>query len=149
MPIAVYTLPVVGIHHLLAHQWLSSFVCRFLIELCGLCLKLSKLYNVLDVDKSIIYVGDFTSGIFGWNYLSHFGQFTVEYWEPFHSISVSLTVADCCSLAGVHLDFSEQAPFSEWSLPMAPRLTSNATTYGSTLGIWTLQTFIWLLISPS
>jgi hypothetical protein len=100
MPFAVYTLPVVGIHHLLAHQWLSSFVCRFLIELCGLCLKLSKLYNVLDVDKSIICVGDFTSGIFGWNYLSHFWKI-----GPFHSISVSLTV--------------------------------------------TLQTFIWLLISPS
>jgi hypothetical protein len=66
-----------------------------------------------------------------------FGQFTVEDWEPFHSISVSLTVADYCSLAGVHLDFSEQKPFSEWSLPVAPRLTSNATTYGSTLGIWT------------
>jgi hypothetical protein len=32
-----------------------------------------------------------------------FGQFTVEDWEPFHSISVSLTVADCCSLAGVHI----------------------------------------------
>jgi len=109
VPIAVYTLPVVGIHHLLA-QWLSSFVCRFLIELCGLCLKLSQLYNVLDVDKSIIYVGDFTSGIFGWNYLSHFGQFTVEYWEPFHSISVSLTVADYCSLAGVHLDLVNKHP---------------------------------------
>jgi len=54
-----------------------------------------------------------------------FGQFTVEDWEPFHSISVSLTVADYCSLAGVHLDFSEQKPFSEWSLPVAPRLISN------------------------
>jgi len=75
MPIAVYTLPVVGIHHLLA-QWLSSFVCRFLIELCGLCLKLSKLYNVLDVDKSIIYVGDFTSGILVGIICHTFGQFT-------------------------------------------------------------------------
>jgi len=105
MPFAVYTLPVVGIHHLLAHQWLSSFVCRFLIELCGLCLKLSKLYNVLDVDKSIICVGDFTSGIFGWNYLSHFWKI-----GPFHSISVSLTVADYCSLAGVHLDLVNKHP---------------------------------------
>jgi len=77
MPIAVYfACRWNSSSHLLAHQWLSSFVCRFLIELCGLCLKLSKLYNVLDVDKSIIYVGDFTSGILVGIICHTFGQFT-------------------------------------------------------------------------
>jgi len=76
-----------------------------------------------------------------------FGQSPVEDWEPFHSISGSLTVADCCSLAGLHMDFNEQASSAN-GVCLWHRVTSNATTYGSTLGIWTLQTLIWLLISP-
>jgi len=128
----------------------AKFVClQISYRVMWTCLKLSKLYNVLDVDKSIIYVWWF----YKWNFWLELFVTLLDNspWKigPFHSISVSLTVADYCSLAGVHLDFSEQAPFSEWSLPMAPRLISNATTYGSTLGIWTLQTLIWLLISPS
>jgi len=144
MPIAVYALPVVGIQHLMAHQWLSSFVCRFLIELCGLC-TLSwascKMYWtwISPSFMLVILQVEFLVGIF----VSHFGQFTVEDWEPFHSISGSLS-----SLAGVHLDFNEQASSAN-GVCLWHRVTSNATTYGSTLGIWTLQTLIWLLISPS
>jgi hypothetical protein len=84
----------------------AKFVClQISYRVMWTFLKLSKLYNVLDVDKSIIYVGDFTSGIFGWNYLSHFWKI-----GPFHSISLSLTVADYCSLAGVHLDLVNKHP---------------------------------------
>jgi len=76
MPFCSFTSPVVGIHYLLVRLWLSRLFAAFWSSYAGLCFKLNKLlHNVLDVDKSIISVGDFLQvELLGWNYLAYFGQ---------------------------------------------------------------------------